>query len=201
VWTNIIYIFVEIIKKSTTMKNLIATLILTVLTLVGFSQLEVPKNIDLNEVQKEFMILYKKRCDSLGHKIEEDNDLFVLSNCQSNYLKTLTDAKISHKQLNNQSLYSLKDRLHYFYPRYKEYLVQEGFEISEVIAAYYDYNNLKNENNKNLAKELFTTLINSEPHREIMDDKTKEQVNFVVGLNKSNAIFVVGVLSNQYIVK
>jgi hypothetical protein len=35
---NILYIFVEIIKKSTTMKNLIATLILNVLTLVGFSQ-------------------------------------------------------------------------------------------------------------------------------------------------------------------
>ena len=35
---NILYIFVEIIKKSTTMKNLIATLILTVSTLVGFSQ-------------------------------------------------------------------------------------------------------------------------------------------------------------------
>jgi hypothetical protein len=35
---NILYIFVEIIKKSTTMKNTIFTLILTVSTLVGFSQ-------------------------------------------------------------------------------------------------------------------------------------------------------------------
>jgi hypothetical protein len=198
---NILYIFVEIIKKSTTMKNLITTLILTLSTLIGFSQLEPPKNIDLNEVQKEFMILYKKRCDSLGHKISENKDLFVLSKCQSNYLKTLKGSEISHKQTGNQSLYSLKDRLYYFYPQYKEYEYSQGFNLSEVIGAYYDYNNLNKETNKSLANELFTGLIGSDSHREIMDDKTKVQVSFTIGLNKSNAIFVVGVLSNEGIRK
>jgi len=143
------------------MKNLFLSLVLVMISLVANSQL--PSHLNLQEIQKEFMILYYKRCDSLGHKIVEDKSLVCLTECQVNYLSKLED--ISHEQ--------------------------------EVGSKFYLGKTLNKQTNKGLAKRLFNNFLKSDSHREIMDDKKLIKVNFQVGLNKCNSIYIVGVLSNQ----
>ena len=63
-------------------------------------------------------------------------------------------------------------------------------------------NNKKDHNynyysNLNSSKNSSNNFLKSDSHREIMDDKKLTKVNFQVGLNKRNAIYIVGVLSNK----
>lgn len=189
---NILCIFVEIIKKSTTMKKLIFTLIVTLISLVSFSQ---SSNVDLNEVKKEFMSLYFKRCDSLNHIMSEDNTLMCVAKCQSDYLKTKSGSFITHKQEENPELYRVRNRIQYFYPIFSSPIEIEKLRAGEVItlSPYVNYSKLSN---KEVAKRLFNNLIKSEPHRLILDDKTYEKSYFSFGINQSNSIFVVGVVTN-----
>jgi hypothetical protein len=161
-------------------------------SLVANSQL--PSHLNLQEIQKEFMILYYKRCDSLGHKIVEDKSLICLTECQVNYLKDFEH--MSHKQEVGSKFYSLVDRYTVFYP---EMLKTSGvnLEMSEVISLVGVGKTLSKQTNKGLAKKLFNNFLESDSHREIMDDKKLIKVNFQVGLNKYNSIYIVGVLSNQ----
>lgn len=179
------------------MKNLFLSLVLVMVGLVSFSQTPLPSHLDLKEIQKEFMILYYKRCDSLGHKIVEDKSLFSLAECQVNYLKNLED--ISHEQEEGSKFYSLKDRCKFFHPEmYKTKNI--NFQVSEVISLSSVTSVEKlliKQTNKGLAKRLFNNFLHSNAHREIMDDKNMTKVNFQVGMNKVNSIFIVGVLCTE----
>jgi hypothetical protein len=174
------------------MKNLFLSLVLVMISLVANSQL--PSHLNLQEIQKEFMILYYKRCDSLGHKIVEDKSLVCLTECQVNYLSKLED--ISHEQEVGSKFYSLVDRYAFFYPQMSK-TSGVNLEMSEVISLAGVGKTLNKQTNKGLAKRLFNNFLKSDSHREIMDDKKLIKVNFQVGLNKCNSIYIVGVLSNQ----
>lgn len=176
------------------MKNLFLSFVLVMVSLMSFSQSPLPSHLDLKEIQKEFMILYYKRCDSLGHKIVEDKSLLSLTECQVNYLKNLED--ISHKQEEGSKLYSLVDRCKFFHPEmYKTKNIT--FQVGEVIAMVSFGQRFDKQTNKGLAKRLFNSFLRSDAHREMLDDKNMIKVNFQVGVNKINSIFIVGVLSTE----
>ena len=172
------------------MKNLFLSFVLVMVSLVAKSQL--PSHLNLEEIQKEFMILYYKRCDSLGHKIVEDKSLICMTECQVNYLKNLNF--ISHEQEVNSKFYSLDDRLTYFYPVMSK---TSDVHVGEVISLIGTGKTIHLKTNKELAIRLFNCFMRSESHREIMDNKEFTKVNFKVEINKDNSIFIVGVLSNK----
>lgn len=176
------------------MKNLFLSLVIVLTSLFGFSQSPLPSHLNLKEIQKEFMILYYKRCDSLGHEIVEDKSLLCLTECQLNYLKNFE--RISHKQEVGSKLYSLFDRCTFFYPEMSK-TKGVNLDVGEVICLFGCGKILNKQTNKGLAKILFDNFMDSESHREIMDDKKLIKVNFQVGMNIYNSIYIVGVLSNQ----
>ena len=176
------------------MKNLLLFVFFMTMSVLGLSQSPLPSHINLKEIQKEFMILYYKRCDSLGHKIVEDKSLLCLTECQVNYLKDLED--ISHEQEVGSKFYTIMDRYSFFYPVMSK-TKGVNLEMSEVISLAGVGKILDKQTNKGLAKRLFNNFLKSDSHREIMDDEKLTKVNFQVGLNKRNAIYIVGVLSNK----
>jgi len=103
---------------------------------------------------------------------------------------------MSHKQEVGSKFYSLVDRYAFFYPQMSK-TSGVNLEMSEVISLVGVGKTLIKQTNKGLAKKLFNNFLESDSHREIMDDKKLTKVNFQVGLNKRNAIYIVGVLSNK----
>lgn len=179
------------------MKNFFLSLVLVITTLSTLGQEPLPSYLNTQEIEKEFMILYQKRCDSLKHKISVDNSLLCITENQVNYLKGFSGGFITHDQVENPKLHNIFDRMVYFYPKQKQI---NDFTISEVCAII-NTNNMyftkyaEEYTNKYLAHKLFNCLINSKPHREIMDMKELSKVCFKVGFNKTQAVFIVGVLS------
>ena len=176
------------------MKNLLLFVFFMTMSVLGLSQSPLPSHINLKEIQKEFMILYYKRCDSLGHKISEDNSLLCLTECQLNYLKDFEH--VSHKQEVGSKFYSLTDRYTFFYPEMAKEL-NSNTDLGEVISLIGTGKTLHKQNNKELARRLFNAFMKSDSHRKIMDEKQLTKVNFQVGVNKFNSVYIVGILSNK----
>jgi hypothetical protein len=177
------------------MKNLFLSLVLVMASLVTNSQNSIPSHIKIQDIEKEFMSLYQKRCDSLSHKISVDNSLLCVVECQLNYLKNFDDLFLSHRQEKNPKFLTLIDRVMYFYPNQT---INYHPKIGEVCALLgtNDYF-LKEETNVQLATQLFNNFMKSPGHQKIMDDKDLVKVCFKVGFNKTNSVFIVGVLSEK----
>jgi len=114
---NILYIFVEIIKKSTTMKNLIATLILTLSTLVSFSQ-ALPEPVRMSEFEKIFFEEVNKYHKSHNLRpVSWSEDAYKCAYHQAYYLSD-RNITMSHDQYqdreNHTELVDLSDRLYEF---------------------------------------------------------------------------------------
>lgn len=176
------------------MKKIILSALLVPMSLIGYTQVSVPSNINVQEIQKEFMRLYKKRADSLHHEIAEDQSLLCLTLCQLNYLKDKED--ISHEQESGSVLESLGDRFKYYYPEMEAKYNPELY-LSEVISKISGEKILFRYTNREFAARLFRNFMHSQSHREIMDSKELVKVNFQVAITEHDDLVIVGVLASQ----
>lgn len=176
------------------MKNRLLCLFFVLSSFFCSSQERLHPRINVIAVQKEFMILYYKRADSLNHEIAEDKSLLCLTQCQLNYLKG--EEHISHEQRPGSEHYSLDDRFKFYYPNIKD-RSNVNLDYGEVICQYGGTDILYRHTNKEMAFILFDGFMTSDSHREIMDNKNLTKVNFQVAITRFDKVVVVGVLSNQ----
>jgi len=159
------------------MKSLI-TFIFSILSLWVFSQ-------DTKLIELEFNKIYESYCKNRSIKRERSDLLDSLIIVQVNYLSTFTvDSQLTHNNTDLRYL-TFSHRLSYFLGK----IVLGG----EVCAAIYDPS-IKNRTEKDIAKELFTNLCNSPPHKSIMMSRKLELYQFGIGKYRDGSIFVVGVI-------
>jgi hypothetical protein len=159
------------------MKTL-TTLILSIISLCVFSQ-------DTKLIELEFNKLYESYCKTRSIKRERSDLLDSLIIVQVDYLSTFTvDSELTHNNTDLRYL-TFSHRLSHFLGK----IVLGG----EVCAVVYDPK-IKNRIEKEIAKELFTNLCNSPPHKSIMMSRKLLLYQFGIGKYRDGSIFVVGVV-------
>jgi hypothetical protein len=159
------------------MKTL-TTLILSIISLCVFSQ-------DTKLIELEFNKLYESYCKTRLIKRERSDLLDSLIIVQVDYLSTFTvDSQLTHNNTDLRYL-TFSHRLSHFLGE----IVLGG----EVCAVVYDPT-IKKRTEKDIAKELFTNLCNSPPHKSIMMSRKLQLYQFGIGKYKDGSIFVVGVV-------
>jgi len=159
------------------MKTL-TTLILSIISLCVFSQ-------DTKLIELEFNKLYESYCKTRSIKRERSDLLDSLIIVQVDYLSTFTvDSELTHNNTDLRYL-TFSHRLSHFLGE-----IVLGGEVCAVV-----YNpKIKKQTEKDIAKELFTNLCNSPPHKSIMMSRKLQLYQFGIGKYKDGSIFVVGVV-------
>ena len=159
------------------MKTL-TTLILSLISLCVFSQ-------DTKLIELEFNEHDESYCKTRLIKRERSDLLDSLIIVQVDYLSTFTvDSQLTHNNTDLRYL-TFSHRLSHFLGE----IVLGG----EVCAVVYDPT-IKKRTEKDIAKELFTNLCNSPPHKSIMMSRKLQLYQFGIGKYKDGSIFVVGVV-------
>ena len=180
---NIWFIFVEIIKKSTTMKNILNILVGLLLSVNVFGQY----NVD--EIKKEFDILYQQHLDSLHTVKTIHEDLSPLCMYHLNYC--VNKGFVTHFEDDDSTMYGAKDRYLHFFP----HMDGSGFKGGEVMSYSKSGNKITD---KDMAKRIFNGYMNSKGHKKLLDDKKLIYYNFEfrVDPNNSNVVYSIGFLSS-----
>jgi hypothetical protein len=156
----------------------ILTFVLSIFSLCIFSQ-------DTKLIELEFNKLYESYCKARSIKRERSDLLDSLIIVQVDYLSTFTvDSQLTHNNTDLRYL-TFSHRISHF--------LGEMVLGGEVCAAIYDPS-IKNRTEKDIAKELFTNLCNSPPHKSIMMSRKLFIYQFGIGEYRDGSIFVVGVI-------
>lgn len=140
---------------------------------------------DTKLIELEFNKLYESYCKTRLIKRERSDLLDSLIIVQVDYLSTFTvDSQLTHNNTDLRYL-TFSHRLSHFLGE----IVLGG----EVCAVVYDPT-IKKRTEKDIAKELFTNLCNSPPHKSIMMSRKLQLYQFGIGKYKDGSIFVVGVV-------
>jgi len=181
---NILYIFVEIIKKSTTMKNILNILVGLLLSVNVFGQY----NVD--EIKKEFDILYQQHLDSLHTVKTIHEDLSPLCMYHLNYC--VKKGFVTHFEDDDSTMYGAKDRYLHFFP----HMDGSGYKGGEVMCRYESGLKLTD---KEMAKRMFNCYMHSKAHKKMLEDKKLTYYNFEFSVDPNspnNVVFSIGFLSS-----
>jgi len=140
---------------------------------------------DTKLIELEFNKLYESYCKTRSIKRERSDLLDSLIIVQVDYLSTFTvDSELTHNNTDLRYL-TFSHRLSHFLGE-----IVLGGEVCAVV-----YNpKIKKQTEKDIAKELFTNLCNSPPHKSIMMSRKLQLYQFGIGKYKDGSIFVVGVV-------
>ncbi len=192
---NILHIFVEIIKKSTTMKNLITILLVLVISLTSYGQkykedTTIVRQTELEQLVFKYINEYRV---SLGKKpVKWDDNVYKVASHESRYL-TCKGIELSHYQdqdrPNHKEIVFFYERLEYFNIKYRDAIenIQSG-----TVLYYPDKVTMEK-----VARQIVQSWISSESHREAMI-----QYNMKIGavsiyrLNKSGGCPVLVMCDN-----
>ena len=163
------------------MKNILNILVGILLSVSVLGQ------TDVNEIKKEFYILYEAHLDSIKSSKTVYERLSSLCMYHLNYC--VNRGSISHFEDTDSTMYSAKKRFLHFFPNMDE----EVYQIGEVMS-YSNYSSLKT--NKEVARRIFYGYMNSKGHRRIMEDKRFTYYNFEFVIVPGNDVYSIGFLTS-----
>lgn len=163
------------------MKNLVFTILLVFFNSTIFSQ------TDVNEIKKEFYILYEAHLDSIKSSKTVYERLSSLCMYHLNYC--VNRASIGHFEETDSTMYSAKKRFLHFFPK----MDGEVYKIGEVMS-YSNYSSLKTD--KEVARRIFNCYMNSKAHKRIMEDKRFNYYNFEFVIVPGNDVYSIGFLTS-----